>query len=147
MAIAQISISNKNDPQYQMTARKYTIPFEFILDNLITKEVVVKPMFGCYRLYIGNQICFFLRDRNDQKELNGIWVVLNSPHDYESLANELPSINQDKKLHNDKKSTNTWLLLSAFDPDFESLEHKVCELILNNDKRIGKITNGSLLNT
>ncbi len=49
------------------------MPFEFILDYLSTKEVIVKPMFGCFLLYIGNKVYFFLRDRNDKKELNGIW--------------------------------------------------------------------------
>ena len=103
-------------------------------------------MFGCFLLYIGNKIYFFLRDRNDQKELNGIWVALSSPENYESLAKELPSINQELKLHDDKKSNNKWLLLSVFDDEFESLVIKACELILNNDKRIGKITLGSLSN-
>jgi len=122
------------------------IPFDFILDNLTSKKVIVKPMFGCFRLYIGKKIYLFLRNRNDQKELNGIWVALASPEDYESLAKELPSINQEQRLHDVKKSNNKWLLLSVFDEKFESLVVKACELILNNDKRIGKITKGSLSN-
>lgn len=129
-----------------MIEKKYHIPFDFILDHLFPKKVVVKPMFGCFRLYIGNKIYFFLRDRNDKKELNGIWVALSSPENYDSLANELPSIHQGEKLHEDKKSNNKWLLLSVLDDEFESLVIKACELVLNNDKRIGKITKGSLSN-
>ena len=49
------------------------IPFDFILDYLHPNDVVTKPMFGCFSLYINNKICFFLRDRDDKKELNGIW--------------------------------------------------------------------------
>jgi len=129
-----------------MIEKKYSIPFDFILDHLASKEVIVKPMFGCFRLYIDNNIYFFLRDRQDQKELNGIWIALASPEDYESLAKELPSINREYKLHDNKKSNNKWLLLSVFDENFESLVVKACELILNYDKRIGKITKGSLSN-
>jgi len=101
-------------------------------------------MFGCFGLYMNNRICFFLRNRDDKKELNGIWVAVATPDDYDSLTKELPSINQDKELVEDKKSHNKWLLLSAFDDQFESLVNKACDLILNNDKRIGKITKGSL---
>jgi len=50
-----------------MIEKKYSIPFDFILDHLVSKEVIVKPMFGCFRLYIDNNIYFFLRDRKDQK--------------------------------------------------------------------------------
>jgi len=101
-------------------------------------------MFGCFGLYMNNKIIFFLRDREDKKELNGVWVAMATPDDYESLVVELPSINQDQKLVEDKKSENKWLLLSAFDDQFESLVNKACDLILGNDKRIGKVTKGSV---
>ncbi len=129
-------------------SKNYNIPFEFVLDYLSGKEVIIKPMFGCFLLYIDNKIYFFLRDRNDRKELNGVWVALSRPSDYKSLAKELPSINQDKKFdeYKDKNSNNKWLLLSAFDDEFESLVIKACDLVLSNDKRIGKFTKGSLSN-
>lgn len=123
---------------------KHHIPFDFILDYLHPKDVVVKSMFGCFSLYINNKICFFLRDRGDKKELNGIWIATPTLEDYESLKKELPSIDQDKNLVEDKKSNNKWLLLSANDHNFELLVRRACELVLNNDKRIGKITKGSL---
>ena len=130
-----------------MTDKKYKIPFDFILDILHPREIIIKPMFGCYSLYMNNKICFFLRNRNDKKELNGVWVAVATPGDYESLRKELPSINQDKKLVEDKKSNDKWLLLSAFDDQFESLVNNACDLVLINDKRIGKITKGGLLLT
>ncbi|MCH8905186.1 MAG: hypothetical protein IIA45_14900 [Bacteroidetes bacterium] len=127
-----------------ITDKKYNIPFDFILDYLYPKEVVIKPMFGCFSLYMNNRIYFFLRNRDDKEELNGVWVAVATPNDYESLAKELHSINQDRELVEDNKSDNKWLLLSAFDDQFESLVNQACDLILNNDKRIGKITKGSL---
>ena len=128
-----------------MTDKKYSIPFDFIIDCLNPKEIIIKPMFGCYGLYINNKIYFFLRNRDDQIELNGVWVALATTDNYQSLAKELPSINQDKKLIEDKKSNNKWLLLSTFDDQFESLVNDACDLVINNDKRIGKITKGSFL--
>jgi len=128
-----------------ITGKNYKIPFDFILDCLYPKELIIKPMFGCFGLYMNNRIYFFLRNRDDKKELNGVWVAVATPEDYGSLAKELPSINQDKELVEDHKSENKWLLLSAFDHQFESLVNKACDLILNNDKRIGKVTKGSLL--
>ena len=128
-----------------MIDKEYRIPFDFIIDFLNPKEVVIKPMFGCYSLYINNKICFFLRNREDKIELNGVWVAVATPDDYQSLAKELPSINQDKKLIEDKKSNNKWLLLSTFDDQFESLVNNACDLVINNDKRIGKITKGGFL--
>ena len=127
-----------------ITDKKYNIPFDFILDYLYPKEVVIKPMFGCFSLYMNNRIYFFLRNRDDKEELNGVWVAVATPNDYESLAKELHSINQDRELVEDNKSDNKWLLLSAFDDQFESLVNQACYLILNNDKRICKITQGSL---
>ena len=125
-----------------ITGKKYKIPFEFILDYLSPKEVVIKPMFGCFGLYLNNKMYFFLRDRKDKKELNGVWIALTAPASYESLAAELPSINQDLVL--DEKSNNRWLLLSDMDDDFEALVISACGLVLKNDKRIGKITKASL---
>jgi len=92
---------------------------------------------------MNNRMYFFLRNRDDKKELNGVWVAVATPDDYGSLIKELPSINQDKELVEDNKSENKWLLLSAFDDQFESLVNDACDLVLNNDKRIGKFTKGS----
>lgn len=125
--------------------RTRQIPFDFILDYLHSKDVLIKPMFGCFGLYVENKICFFLRDREKAKELNGVWIAAATPDDYESLAKELPSIKQKMDLVKPgKKSKNRWLLLSAYDRNFESLVLRACELVVKNDRRIGKITKGSI---
>ena len=51
-----------------MIEKKHNVPFDFILEHLASKVVIIKPMFGCFGLYIDNKIYFFLRDRNDQTE-------------------------------------------------------------------------------
>lgn len=125
--------------------QKIIIPYEFILDCLHPKEVKIKPMFGCFGLYIDDKVIFLLRDREEKPLLNGVWIAVSKPKDYESLAKELPSINQEKKLVEDKKSNKKWLLLSAVDNQFESSVNNACDLILDNDKRIGKKTKSSLM--
>ena len=127
------------------TIKDYKIPFAFVLDNLSSREVIIKPMFGCYGLYMSNKMYFLLRNRTDKKNLNGIWLAVASTDDYNSLKVELPSINQDKVLIAGSKSNNKWLLLSVFDEHFEELANNACTMILSNDDRLGRITKGALL--
>ncbi len=65
-----------NNHKKLITDKKYKIPFEFILDYLNPKEVIIKPMFGCFGLYVNDKMYFFLRDREDKKELNGVWIAV-----------------------------------------------------------------------
>ena len=60
--------------------QKHKIPYVFILDYLHPKEVKIKPMFGCFGLYVDDKIIFFLRDRKEKPELNGVWVAVGT-HD------------------------------------------------------------------
>ncbi len=128
-----------------MMNQKHKIPYVFILDYLHPKEVKIKPMFGCFGLYVDDKIIFFLRDRKEKPELNGVWVAVGILSYYESLAKKLPSVNQDKKLVEDKKSNNKWLLISIHDDNFETIVIKACELVLNGNEGIGKVTKGSLI--
>lgn len=120
----------------------HKIPFDFILDYLHPKKVSVKPMFGCYGLYANNKMVFLLRNRKIKPEKNGIWIAT-TPEYSESVSNALPSVHRDLKLI-EKKSKNTWLLISAEDDNFETLAIKACEMITKGDKRIGKVTKSSL---
>lgn len=122
---------------------KYKIPFEFILDYLYPKKVKIKPMFGCFGLYVNGKIVFFLRDRKEKIELNGVWVA-STLDNFASLSKALPSVNRELKLVEGKKSSGTWLLISTQDDNFEAVVIKACELILKGDSRIGKITKSSL---
>ena len=122
---------------------KHKIPFEFILDHLYPKKVKIKPMFGCFGLYVDGKMVFFLRYKTEKTELNGVWIATTTDNSA-SLSETLPSVNRDLKLVEGKKSSGTWLLISIEDENFEAVVIKACELIIQGDSRIGKITKSSL---
>ena len=111
------------------------IPFTFVLDYLYPKEPVVKPMFGCYALYLGKKIYLILRKRNVHKHINGVWIATNRVH-HESLRKLMPSMRSIDILG--KEPTN-WQLISETSADFESSVIHACELVKKGDPRIGVI--------
>lgn len=111
------------------------IPFEFVVDYLHSKEPVIKPMFGCFGIYIGRKIVLVLRNRKDHPSANGVWIATNKKY-HESLRKELPSMHSIKILGHGE--TN-WQIINASADDFESSVVRACELILKDDVRVGTI--------
>ncbi|MES2620690.1 MAG: hypothetical protein V4615_07550 [Bacteroidota bacterium] len=116
------------------------ISFEFVFDYLLPLEPVVKPMFGCHALYVGEKIVLILRERNDHPEANGVWLATSSEH-HQSLKSELPSLCSIYILSDGKAETNWQMLPSAAD-DFEISVIRVCEMVKHSDNRIGKVPKG-----
>ena len=117
-------------------ARK-NIPFAFVFDYLAPLEISVKPMFGLWAIYVQEKIVLILRQRKDHPEINGIWVATYPEH-HQGLKHELPALCSVSTYSDDIKNTE-WQLLRADADNFESSAIKVCELISNNDQRIGRI--------
>jgi hypothetical protein len=120
------------------------IPFEFILDYLNKNNVRIKPMFGCFAVYVGNKLVFLLRDRKEKTELNGVWLA-SSVEKIESLSLEFPIADREVKLVESKKSSGTWLLIPKDNREFEEAVIKACEMVACGDDRIGKITASSVM--
>ncbi|HXC07009.1 MAG TPA: hypothetical protein VNZ86_19755 [Bacteroidia bacterium] len=114
---------------------KKKIPFEFVLEELTALSPVVKPMFGCHAVYIGEKIMLVLRDRSDHVSDNGVWVATSKEH-HESLKVLFPSLRSIDLLGNGQ--TN-WQVLPAEADDFEEAVNKACDLIRRSDNRIGKV--------
>jgi hypothetical protein len=95
-----------------------SIPFNFVLENLFGANPIVKPMFGCHSVYIGNKIVLSLRDKDDED--SGVWIGTSKEH-HESLKKEFPNMRS----------------IKIFGPG-TSVNH-LCDLILKSDNRIGKI--------
>jgi len=85
---------------------KKKIPFDFILDLLSplslrrgvaclpvrqAGEVVVKPMFGCHAIYVGEKIMLIVRKKEDHKDANGVWIATSKEY-HAGLKKELPSM-------------------------------------------------------
>ena len=113
-----------------------SIPYEFVFDYL-PNGVIVKKMFGMHYIYWGKKILLILRKRQNEPELNGIWIAANKQH-HQSLVNEAPELAPFSVKGDDLYGN--WLLIKD---DAEALEEaaiKVCELIVHGDPRIGRLT-------
>jgi len=117
-------------------ATKQKIPFEFVLEELDRLQPRVRPMFGCYAIYVGEKLVLILRKRDDNHvDDNGVWVAIPREHQ-ESLKKEFPCMRSVRLLG---KVETVWQNIPVDDDDFEELVLKACELIRKGDARIGKI--------
>lgn len=119
------------------------IPFNFILDYLLPIPTNVQPFFGMTAIYSRHKLLLMLRDRSNEPGMNGIWIATAKNGD-ESLLNELTELRLvwgPKK----KKKEDGWLLLPAKAGAFEETAIRICDLIVQRDPRIGKITRSSAL--
>lgn len=113
---------------------KGKIAFSFIVEELDSLSPLIKPMFGCHSIYIGEKIVLFLRNVNKEPLENGVWVAT-TPEGYESLSKEFASM---LPFNRPKPGQSPWFLLSPNAPDFEEAALKACEMILSRDPRIGR---------
>lgn len=111
------------------------IPFRFLLDELDALNPTVKPMFGCFGIYIGEKIVCSVRSKETQTQDNGIWVSTRAQH-HESLRKIFPSMRSIQVLGNGE--TN-WQIIPEEADDFEEEAFKLCSLIAKGDERIGNI--------
>ena len=111
------------------------VPFQFVLDAIAELPVRIRPMFGCLAVYVAEKIVLILRDRPTEKRDNGVWLATGPEH-HESLRHEFPNMRTIYLLGD--KITN-WQNLPADASDFEDSALRACELILEQDPRIGKV--------
>jgi len=114
---------------------KKSIPFEFVLDFLEELEPLTKPMFGAVGVYARGKIVFILRNRESNPEDNGVWIATTSEH-HESLKKNLNSM---RSIEMFGPGPTGWQTLPVDDPNFERDVEIACQLVLNDDSRIGKI--------
>ena len=114
---------------------KRPMPFDFLLDYL-PGNVVILPAVGMFYIYFDKKIVLIFRKTGKNPRHNGIWISAKRAH-HNSLKAEIPEIT-DFVL--DEGFDTAWLLLSDSHDDFESASIKICELVTQRDKRIGKIT-------
>ncbi|MCC6277953.1 MAG: hypothetical protein IT289_08575 [Oligoflexia bacterium] len=115
--------------------KRKILPYEFVVDLLGEKLTAVKSMFGCEALYSGSKIVLIMRKKDTHTDSNGIWLATSHEH-HESLRKIFPNMT-DLTLFG-SPPTN-WQVLQETSPDFEAAVERACELIVNNDPRIGKI--------
>ena len=112
---------------------KRPIPFEFVVEAIETRSPWVRPMFGCFSVYVGDEIVLFLRERDDEIHTNGVWVATTPAH-RESLAAEFFITRQTLR---EGEFGSKWLRLPSDHPRFEQDALRACELIVARDPRVG----------
>src|SRR5688572_28494501 len=98
-------------------------------------------MFGFTSVYLEEKLLFSLRDSIKQPGTNGMWLYTTTEH-LESLAREFPDLPRRQLWRSGKKA---WVVLASRLPGFEEYAFRACELILQGDRRIGRVTRGRLL--
>jgi hypothetical protein len=126
--------------------RRKPIPFEFVLDVLVSLSPSTRPMFGCLAVYVKEKIVLILRDKpntpdkkpsgkNAQRD-NGVWLCTTVEH-HQSLRRDFPDM---RSIHVLGKGVTGWQVLPSSAPGFEEAALRACDLIIAGDPRIGKIT-------
>jgi hypothetical protein len=113
------------------------IPFEFVLERLMPLNPLVKPMFGCHAVYVGDKIMLILRLREDHPESNGVWIATSEVH-HESLKRLFIDMMSIGVLSNNGKATD-WQMIPYESDEFEKDVNAVCDLILKSDPRVGRV--------
>jgi hypothetical protein len=117
-------------------------PFPFILEELVSIRPTIKRMFGFTYVYLDEKLLLSLRDSLKQPGSNGMWLFTTAEH-VESLGREFPQLPKRQLWRSGK---NCWVILASRLPEFEEYAFKACELILNGDRRIGRVTRGGVSN-
>src|SRR5581483_12324899 len=107
------------------------VPFDFVFDYL-PRNVVTKPMFGMYYIYLNKKIVLILRKASRNLDMNGIWVATAKEH-HQGLERDIPAL-ANFVLDSGKMHDSDWRLIRHDHDDFEEAAIKVCELIAHGDK-------------
>ncbi len=119
------------------------IPFPFIIEEIASLHPTIKTVFGFTYVYLDEKLLFSLRDDPKQRGTNGMWLFTETEH-AASLAKEFPDLPKRQIWRSGK---NCWVVLAARLENFEEYAFRACELILNADPRIGRLTRGALVNS
>jgi hypothetical protein len=110
-------------------------PFAFVLDELEKLNPVKRAMFGCVALYVDDKIVLILRDKDTEKQDNGVWLATTQEH-HVSLKKEFPIM---RSISIFGPGPSGWQNLPADSEDFEEAVLRACKFVLKRDPRIGKV--------
>lgn len=109
------------------------IPFAFVLDELEGLELLVRPMFGCRAVYVGERIVMVLRKKGDAD--SGVWIATEIAH-HAALRALLPSLRSIGVLGS---GVTAWQNLPEDADTFEDEVLRACALVRAGDPRIGRV--------
>ena len=119
-------------------AKKKTVPFAFVLEELEELAPYTKPMFGCTAIYVPGEedrIVLILRERGAPKRDDGVWVATTAEH-HASLRAEMPCL---RSIEIFGPGETGWQVIPKSHPQFEEAVMLACAMIRRRDPRIGKV--------
>ncbi len=111
-------------------------PFPFVIDELQPIRPRVKRAFGFTYVYLEEKLLCGLRDSEKMPSTNGLWLFTTTA-DVDSLGREFPDLPRRYLWRSKEKA---WVILPSRLESFEEYAFKACELMLNGDRRIGRLT-------
>jgi hypothetical protein len=115
---------------------KKRIPFPFVLEELAPLRPTIKRVFGFTYIYFDDKLLCALRASTKQPNSNGMWIFTTTEN-IESLAKEFPQLS---KRYLWRSGKNAWVILPSRLEDFEEYAFKACEMMLDGDRRIGRLS-------
>jgi hypothetical protein len=116
------------------------LPFAFVVDELMPLRPTIRRAFGFTYLYVGDVLLCALRDSEKKPASNGMWLFTTREH-VDQLAAEFSEL---PKRYLWRSKDNAWVILPSKLEEFENYAFKACELIMNGDKRIGRLSRGKV---
>jgi len=119
--------------------------FPFIIEELensrLSPRLQVRAMFGSHAVYIDDKILFILRKKGDAKTIrdDGLWVA-SLPEHTDSLLRDFPMLRAIELFQNrGRRGFSGWLNLPDSDGRFEESAISICQMVIKEDPRIGKL--------
>lgn len=112
------------------------LPFPFVVDELMPLRPTIRRAFGFTYLYLGDLLLCGLRDSVKKPGSNGMWLFTTREH-VDRLGDEFQGL---PKRYLWRSKDNAWVILPSKLEDFENYAFKACEMIMNGDRRIGRLS-------
>lgn len=116
------------------------LPFAFVVDELMPLRPTIRRVFGFTYLYVGDVLVCALRDNVNKPGSNGMWLFTTRDH-VDQLGAEFPELPK-RYLW---RSKDAWVILPSKLEEFENYAFKACEMIINGDRRIGRLSRGKFV--
>jgi len=119
---------------------KKQTPYPFVLEELAFIRPTITQAFGFTYVYLDGKLLCALRNSTKQPGSNGMWLFTTTEH-VDSLGKEFPEL---PRRYLWRSGKNAWVILAARLENFEEYCFKACELILEGDARVGRISRKQL---
>jgi len=124
----------------RVSATASPLPFAFVVDELSPLRPTIRRVFGFTYLYVGELLLCALRDSLKKPASNGMWLFTTRDH-VDQLGAEFPEL---PKRYRWRSKENAWVILPSKLEEFENYAFKACEMIINGDRRIGRLSRGKI---